>query len=384
MTAPRFSRDPNLDLLRATAILLVLGYHTHGMWPGEHKWKFLSILHIGEFGVDLFFVLSGWLIGGLFWAEQRKFGDVEIGRFLCRRWLRTVPPYFVILPLAWLGTYLARREPFDLSYLFFLQNYRDTLAFFQVSWSLCVEEHFYLVLPFLLTTVRLLRLPVPIVLSLLAALPFINRITLDESMVPESYAFGYYRMATHFRFEGLVLGVLCAWTSQYRPDRWAQIQRVARWLAWPSVALFLSMAWWSWYWLVYPGYTLIALIFTTWLAAVAGQKPVLIATNIWTYRIALWSYSLYLTHSMVIHVCRTLQGRLDFIPWPVWLMVWFTAILLVGRIYCDLVEKPAINLRDRWAPRRPKKAKIDPPDDTAAFSSDEPEDVKAGSNADRS
>jgi peptidoglycan/LPS O-acetylase OafA/YrhL len=296
--------------------------------------------------------LSGWLIGGLFWAEQRRFGDVQIGRFLCRRWLRTVPPYLVILPVAWLAVYMSRRQPFEWSYLVFAQNYMTKLAFFNVSWSLCVEEHFYLVLPFLLTLLRLARLPIPWILIALACVPAILREVIVRPDGP--ITFDYYLMATHFRYEGLALGVLAAWVYQYAPEVWRRWQIVARWLAFPAIALFISMAFWPFHLLHNPGLSIIALIFTTLLVAVAGREPLPLATHPWTYRIALWSYRLYLTHSLTIHACRLVHDRLPAIPWFVELPGWIAALLAAGWIYCELVENTAIRLRDRWAPRRPK------------------------------
>ena len=92
------ARNANLDALRAIAILAVLISHTLILAPQKHG---VLIRWVGQFGVDLFFVLSGWLIGGLFWRELRERRDVNVRSFILRRVLRTVPPYYVILPIAW-------------------------------------------------------------------------------------------------------------------------------------------------------------------------------------------------------------------------------------------------------------------------------------------
>src|SRR5438128_1741237 len=84
----------------------------------------------GQYGVDLFFVLSGWLIGGIYWKEQARFGDVDLLRFWSRRWLRTIPPYLVALMLSWLAVFAERRETFDWGYLAFIQNYYHMMPFF--------------------------------------------------------------------------------------------------------------------------------------------------------------------------------------------------------------------------------------------------------------
>src|SRR5215467_7181018 len=98
---PRFrgrKRQPGLDLLRALAIIVVVIYHAGIMGfplPNRvHRW--------GWIGVDLFFVLSGYLIGGQLLAELGRDQRVKFGRFYARRGLRILPAYFVILTIYFL------------------------------------------------------------------------------------------------------------------------------------------------------------------------------------------------------------------------------------------------------------------------------------------
>ncbi len=140
------SRNIYLDVLRACAIIFVLVHHVAQSWPGlDPAW--LKYTRFGAQGVDLFFVLSGWLIGGLFWRELNDNGKVDFLRFWKRRWMRTIPPYLAGLTLAWLAVKIYRDEPFDFGYFLFIQNYYTVMPFFLVSWSLCIEEHFYLLAP---------------------------------------------------------------------------------------------------------------------------------------------------------------------------------------------------------------------------------------------
>src|SRR5215831_2616149 len=115
------ARNRNLDLLRAIAILMVVIDHMIVQAPLHLPWL-KRITDFGIYGVDLFFVLSGWLIGGLYWREHRDFGSVAITSFWIRRWLRTIPPYLVTLLIASLAAYGLRRQPFDFGYLLFIQN----------------------------------------------------------------------------------------------------------------------------------------------------------------------------------------------------------------------------------------------------------------------
>ena len=135
------SRVANLDLIRCFAILGVVLYHTTQMVAGS---SFIAAFtNTGQYGVDLFFVLSGFLIGSLYWAERNQNGSVNLSRFIERRILRTAPPYFFALVLSFLPLWILEGRNFDFGYLFFLQNYYTEIPFFLVSWSLCVlcREH---------------------------------------------------------------------------------------------------------------------------------------------------------------------------------------------------------------------------------------------------
>src|SRR5262245_8323631 len=112
MSQSSAERNCQLDLLRATAITMVVAYHVIQMSP-EPLPRLMRFAHAGQYGVDLFFVLSGWLIGSLYWREHKKYGEVDLLRFWSRRWLRTIPPYLAALLLAWLAVYVQRREAFD-------------------------------------------------------------------------------------------------------------------------------------------------------------------------------------------------------------------------------------------------------------------------------
>jgi len=122
-------RDPYLDFLRALAIILVLVHHVSQQWPVPLPWL-TKFTHHGAIGVDLFFALSGFLIGGIFWREVHANGRVNLWRFWSRRWLRTLPPYLAGLGLAWAAVFVYRSEPFNLGYLLFLQNYYVVILVF--------------------------------------------------------------------------------------------------------------------------------------------------------------------------------------------------------------------------------------------------------------
>ena len=232
------SRDANLDLMRFAAIVLVIAFHTGAIHPSGIDLVDRAC-RLGEFGVDVFFLLSGWLIGGLYWRELRRAGHVSVRHFWARRMMRTLPPYYAALLLAWGSVYLARHQPFDWRYLLFLQNYREAIPYFVVSWSLCVEEHFYLLLPILLLVFRN-RWALLILAVVAAVAPPVFRLV--SHPLAETGAFPIYQ--THCRSDGLTIGVICAYVATYHPAVLARMVRPARLIFWLLLMVFLSSAFW--------------------------------------------------------------------------------------------------------------------------------------------
>lgn len=350
-------RNANLDLLRAVAISAVAVFHVLYAWPAPLPSAVMEYAFLGAYGVDLFFVLSGWLIGGLYWAERSQFGNVETRRFWLRRWLRTIPPYWAGLALAYLGVYFLRREPFHWEYLIFLQNLDDHIPFFQVSWSLCVEEHFYLALPIVLFFVRGLRRTRHLFFLAASLMPVVLRFTAPANAF--DLPFGHYKTATQFHCEGLVLGVWASCIYIEHPSIWPRLEQVCRWLFWPLAAILASIPYWNLEQVYRWSYSLTAVCFATCLVAIVRARPFRIATWAATFWIATTSYSVYLTHSLAIHLAALTCRKLP-IPYVLWLPLWILLIAGVGYGFFRAFEETSIRLRDRWVPRRGKSPKAEP------------------------
>lgn len=138
-----------LDVMRATAILMVLGGHLLWIYPDCPRILGQIFTLFGFWGVELFFVLSGFLIGGILY---RLFVTTDFNRttffyFLKRRWFRTLPSYYLILLLnCGLGLLFGFQMEHVGYYFLFLQNFATTMpTFFSESWSLSVEEFAYLI-----------------------------------------------------------------------------------------------------------------------------------------------------------------------------------------------------------------------------------------------
>ena len=181
--------NPALDGIRAVAILAVLAFHCR--MPG---------IDGGFFGVDLFFVLSGYLITALLADEWRTEGAIHLSRFYWNRFLRLTPPLYAMLAVVAL---LGISSPYEVSvaalYLGdLIVPFSEDFGATSHSWSLAVEEHFYLAWPLLLVPVLRSRNPAVLVLVLFLAATIWRVVTLPLGPAEQVY----------FRFDARLTGLL--------------------------------------------------------------------------------------------------------------------------------------------------------------------------------
>src|SRR5881396_3321034 len=250
---PRFSdrkRQPGLDLLRALAIIVVVVYHAALFGfklPGR-------VDRFGWIGVDLFFVLSGYLIGGQLLAPLAREKSIKLGRFFARRVLRIMPAYFVILAVYFLLP--TWREYPDMSqplwkFLLSVQNIAlHGGTAFSHAWSLAVEDQFYLALPFLL--LFLFRRPraailIPCLIVFggigLRALLAAQNPSVDGGGVSFRGFQAWIYYPTWTRLDPLVFGVVIAAIEKFRPQLWQRLTNSTIWLWVPALALIVYALW---------------------------------------------------------------------------------------------------------------------------------------------
>jgi len=220
-----------LDLMRAVAISLVVFQHGalffYLCYGSPAIWT-----KAGTIGVTLFFALSGYLIGGILLDLGGTLGDHGVAaRFWLRRALRTLPNYFLFIGVNVAFWYLFQRErgypspvPLLPRYAFFLQNFASKQVwFFAESWSLSVEEWFYLLFPLgLFLGLRLLRVPFArlywALASLMIALPVILR---GLVLSPEDWANGITKVVI-YRPDSIAVGLAAVALSRRFPLGWAK------------------------------------------------------------------------------------------------------------------------------------------------------------------
>src|SRR5471030_412979 len=152
------TRLNGLDTLRAAAIVLVLAYHYRVVVSGKNTFGFMT--EIGWTGVDLFFVLSGYLIGNQIFSQIVQGRNFSLMTFYAKRLLRTLPNYYLVLAMYFIFPLaLGERVTAPLwQFLTFTQNLglRPGQTFSH-SWSLCIEEQFYLILPAIVMVIARLK-----------------------------------------------------------------------------------------------------------------------------------------------------------------------------------------------------------------------------------
>lgn len=206
--------NPWLDVVRSAAIALVLLSHSRYFLVGE--FPMLNALGFGGFmGVELFFVLSGFLIGKILFSLSNNYDYENIKIFFIRRWLRTLPNYYLFLLIAVLVSVLGTRpDPFPvlIEYIFFVQNlYTPHPQFFGEAWSLSVEEIFYFCFPILAFGLfRFFKLAPRNAMILLGAIIIVlcSAARLFIANTPEIQWDAGIRKIVLFRMDSIMVGVL--------------------------------------------------------------------------------------------------------------------------------------------------------------------------------
>ena len=207
-------RNIGLDGMRSIAIMIVLLQHSLFILQSNKTSKLLSEIINFFDGVSIFFVLSGFLIGNILIKEafikQMNFNSLII--FWKRRWLRTIPSYYLILSLVLFISLFEKKEEFIIyiSHYIFLQNVIYELApFYPEAWSLSIEEWFYFLFP--ITILVFLKFGQKHLSILFSVLVFIFIALLFRFIALENHIVIDFRKPLVFRIDAIAFGVLFAY-----------------------------------------------------------------------------------------------------------------------------------------------------------------------------
>lgn len=355
-----------LDHLRTLAITLVFLFHYQIAMFGHPAWL-EEVAQFGWIGVDLFFVLSGFLISSQLFMEISAVKGISLRNFFAKRFFRILPAFWLTTALYFFVPSFHEREslPSPLRFLTFTQNFGLNISktgTFSHAWSLCVEEHFYLLFPLLvlaLLRIRSFQKGYWILLFLFVAGFFIRHynwyLYFERLNENRSWAFWYEYVyyPTYNRLDGLLIGVSIAAFRQFLPDKWAIAKSFGNWffilgLLLLTVAYFLCLDDRSYVASVY-GFPIIALgCGALVLAAVSDTCLLYKMKSKITFAIATLSYSIYLTHKGVVHLTQGFLQEKGFdINNEVTLLIsMFASVLAAAAVYF-IIEKSFLGLRKK-------------------------------------
>lgn len=354
-----------LDVCRSMAILsVVMG---HMLLHSSPNASLASIGFVAIFGVDLFFCLSGFLIGRILlqestrWPEEKEGGAI---RFWYRRWMRTLPLYFffflIELRMYWGGASSISAQK---AYLIFAQNLAWSMPnFFSLTWSLTVEEWFYFLFPLvILFGIGIGRRPRTAVLSAIVIfllIPPLLRFFLFGSDGSFDNLDPNIRHVVIFRLDSIGFGVLIAYIGEWHRGLFEKIAQL-KWIFITLAVVCMAFIKFEYFGLtetktvVTLYFSIVALVFAGLIPFFAGLTPTRFTLfNRFVKYTSLISYSMYLGHVVAFTIGMSAFRRLgvfDVIypnPWltyPIFIII----VYLLATCTYFAIEKPILAIRDR-------------------------------------
>ena len=357
-----------LDLMRAIAILMVLLGHCLWIFPQSNNIFYQFLTLFGFFGVELFFVLSGFLIGNILIKHfvQKDFTFKTALHFLKRRWFRTLPNYFLIVIINVIIAALIGYTIQDTwRYFFFLQNFNTTmLPFFPESWSLSVEEFAYIFLPILLVLTAafskkhkantyLFSVLLLIIVSFVAKIIYTNatsNTTLDQWNLS-------LKSVVIYRLDSIYIGVFASLIFNNYSNLWKKYKYAYLML---GLLIFFTLFFelgrlgiliethpFFWNVLYLPitsiGVALLLPVLSLWKTETAAfQQPIEYISKI--------SYSIYLLHySLILYLMMYFLDISSYSKLQLYLFtaLYITIVFILSALLYRFYEKPMMDLRDK-------------------------------------
>lgn len=361
------NRLHGLDHLRAIAILLVMIFHYGQSIPSWLE----PVKQIGWTGVDLFFVLSGYLIGYQLLKEYKDNNGISFKRFYLKRFFRIIPAYIAVLIVYY--AMLDLREGNGLPplwrFLTFTQNFgfdAQTQKTFSHAWSLCIEEQFYFLLP--ITIVLLFKSgfqkTTPYFIIGLVVLGFILRyFNWNEYVQPfiengnqKKMLLGFIEKVyypSYNRMDGLIIGLCIAIIFNFRPKIKDYLIKHGNKVLIAGLVVFLIAYKICENFISYKtsifGFPLISIAYG--LLVIAAISPTCILYKFktkFTFIIATLSYSIYLTHKQLYYLTKKWVNNIgngSIEEWTFWICI---LIAIIGGLILHLIiEKTFFKLRDK-------------------------------------
>jgi peptidoglycan/LPS O-acetylase OafA/YrhL len=357
------NRVYGLDIMRALAIIFVVLEHGLMLEKANTTFPWIKLIN----GVELFFVLSGFLIGGMLiriFEKSDSFGIKTMGKFWIRRWFRTLPNYYLVLLInifiVYFGIIHEDFSHFNWKFFLFLQNFSGPFTnFFWESWSLSIEEWFYLIFPvilgiiFLLLKVFKVQKKYIFLVSILVLLfaPLLLRIFIASRFTVDEYSLGIrIHKVVIYRLDSIALGLLAAFIRRWYPVFWHRVRNISFILGIVACYIILYINW--------PANLFFTKVFRIFIESFCCflllpkfdsiRKGPKILIRFFTH-ISLISYSMYLLNLAVISevLYTNFPPRGPHTAWALYGVYW-ALVLIFSTLLYKFYEKPMMDLRDRF------------------------------------
>jgi peptidoglycan/LPS O-acetylase OafA/YrhL len=358
-----------LDFMRAIAILMVLCSHILWIYPSSNNLISQICTLFGFWGVEIFFVLSGFLIGKILYKSYIQ-DDFTLGKvfyFLKRRWFRTLPNYFLILILnIVIAIVIGVNFSHIGSYFLFIQNFTTTMnPFFPESWSLSVEEFTYIFVPFSLFLASFLvkvenksRCFISVV-SILVLIFFSNKIiynftTQNTTLTQWNVSL---KAVVIYRIDSILVGIMASWVSLNFAKFWQKQKKLIAFLG----LILLGF--------LYVGLGFLKIVIEThpffWNVLYLPLTSIAFAlllpflsqwqlTSSWFLKsitfISLISYSIYLLHySIILQLMKYFvhTTSLSIFQLHLFTLAYLTITIVSSWVLFRFFERPIMNFRDK-------------------------------------
>lgn len=352
-----------LDLMRALAIIFVVMVHGSMLEKANTGFPWIRVIN----GVELFFVLSGFLIGGILikiFNSSTSFSIKTIGDFWIRRWFRTLPNYYLVLVLNIIVVYFGfineDFSQFNWRFFLFLQNFSQPfMGFFWESWSLSIEEWFYLLFPVILAVIYFSlnafkinkKIIFLIAILLFLFIPFLLRFFIASKFELDKFwlEVKIFKVVI-YRLDGIALGLLAAFIKYWYPKIWYKSRNYAFIAGIVICYLILYSNW--------PPNSFTTKVFVLTFQSFGCflllpkfdsiKKAPVIITKVVTH-ISLISYSMYLINLALVSevIAYNFPPHGSKTAWAAYFIFWF-AVIMISTLMYKYYEKPIMDLRDRY------------------------------------
>lgn len=355
--------------MRATAILMVLSSHCLWIYPESNSFFAQLLKLFGFLGVEIFFVLSGFLIGKILFQSflNTDFSFSDVKNFLRRRWFRTLPSYFLVLLINIIIGGIVGYEMESLwKYFFFIQNFSHAMpAFFPESWSLSVEEWAYVILPLSMLAVAYFVKPknkslfFVVFLSLLLVLSLWAKINRYENTVNANLNDWNVSLkaVVIYRLDAIFYGVLSSWIYCQYPSFWKKNKMVFLaagifgllfiFFGFAKMALTAESQNAVLYTIYLPIISIAIALFLPFLSRWKTEKSLLKKPIVF---ISLISYSIYLLHySVILQLLKHFMPVAEFSKTQLHIFTFAYLIVTIAFSFWfyKFYEKPIMDLREK-------------------------------------